>query len=96
MKIKCLRDCKNNNQIKLLLMLVLLAAFICISPGNAHACIQVVKHQHVSLIVETFVHQGLTSDSTNDSFISENDSKKDESSSKDEEDDEEEDDDWEA
>lgn len=92
---RLIKEFEHRNFLVVLFIVVLMTAAIGFHPSSARADIQVVKHQRVSLIVETFTHQCLTSDSNDDSSISENDSKNDESSSEDEEDDEE-DDDWEA
>ena len=85
---------KNRTVPIVLFIVVLMAAFIYFNPESTHAGILVVKHQRVSLIIETSYHRNLSDDlSSSDIYISKND----ESSSDDgENDDDEEDDDWEA
>lgn len=97
MKINRARVRKSDTQVGLLFIIIALSAFIYLIPGSAHAAIRDIKHQPVSLIIETFAHQNIFDDSSSDIYISKNDesSSEGESSSEDEENDEE-DDDWEA
>jgi len=92
---RLIKEIEHRSFLVVLFIVVLMTAAIGFHPSSARADIQVVKHQRVFLIAETFTHQGLTNDSNDDSSISKNDSKNDESSSEDDENDDE-DDDWEA
>lgn len=93
MKINQTRVCKSNAQVRILFVIIALAALIYLIPGNARAAMRIVKHQPVPLIIETFAYRNLYDDLSSDIYMSQSD----ESSSDDEEnDDEEEDDDWEA
>lgn len=92
MKINQTRICKSDTQVRLFFIVIALAALIYLIPDSARATMRIVKHQPVSLIIETFAQQNIFDDSSSDIRISQND----ESTSDDGENDEEEDDDWEA